>query len=109
MAPCSGEAPPCKQNEFLGNVQKARLSGKDVAHIPNVPTQARTPVLHGHPSPQPSSPCQLNDYFPLVDLPPPRPQRLDLRAVYLRSRQRYLEESPRTVRAQLALLLALSM
>lgn len=68
MAPCSGEAPPCKQNEFLGNVQKARLSGKDVAHIPDVPTQARAPVFHGHPSPQPSSPCQLNDNFPLVDL-----------------------------------------
>lgn len=65
--PCSGEAPPCKQYEFLRNIQKARLSGKDVAHIPEAPTQARVPALHGHPSPQLGSPCQLNDSFPLVD------------------------------------------
>lgn len=113
MAPCSREAPPCKQYEFLGNVQKARLSGKDAAHIPDAPTQARVPALHGYPSPQLSSPWELNDNPPLVDSsfqrsrathsPPEAAQ-----AVYLRSQQGHLERSPRTVGKQSSLLLALS-
>lgn len=56
--PRSGEAPPCKQYEFLGNIQKARLSGKDVAHIPEAPRQG-CQLFMGIPAPNSALPVSL--------------------------------------------------